>query len=376
MRDDRIRSVPLAFANLHTHTFFSDGLSSPFELLSVAFRQKDMTCFALTDHDTMSGVEPVFRLLRKYKSNARARFVQFIPGVELSLREEQTGAVAHLVGLFPHITLENYPDALFSVEAVLGHYCRMRCLQRFERDVDERMMRAFALNLEGLRQRYASGEEIITLLRKKAEEKNRRKRLETEKEGDVIQHPIPVTYQIIIDHWEDLFPGSSKEKAHLYLLRPDGKKVDELARIYMAEGQDAERAAEMAERNLSVLAKWDRPAPYAGILEGLDLLKRAGAVTILAHPAADHERVSPDDFDHHVTLPLIAAGLDGIEVYYPYGPSLLKGFTERYRRICEKYELLVSGGTDFHGDGRAGMADVRLPLEEAERIVAAGLGKH
>jgi hypothetical protein len=75
-----------------------------------------------------------------------------------------------------------------------------------------------------------------------------------------------------------------------------------------------------------------------------------------------------DDFDHHILYPLIKEGLDGIEVYYPYYETFREEAIIRYFDVAQRHHLLISGGTDFHGDGRTGLADVKLSIEAARRI--------
>ena len=49
--------------------------------------------------------------------------------------------------------------------------------------------------------------------------------------------------------------------------------------------------------------------------------------------------------------------------------------TGRYLKIAKDHHLLITGGTDFHGDGRAGLDDVHLPLENASALISAGQAK-
>ena len=105
-----------------------------------------------------------------------------------------------------------------------------------------------------------------------------------------------------------------------------------------------------------------------GIHEGLVLLKADRAVSFLAHPAVDHGKLTYEAFDREILYPLIENGLDGIEVTYPYDRSHRKKSIQRYRNIARKYQLLTSGGTDFHGDGRMGLSDIKLDPYEAEKI--------
>lgn len=282
------------------------------------------------------------------------------------------GITVHLLGLFPQMTLSNHREILGHVDAILGPYCRIRCLQRGERDLDARVRKAYEENLEGIQDRYFSSKEVVSLLRKWVECRNRFLFEGSGKEEDIIQHPIPVTYQVLLDHWIKLLPHSTFKKAELFILHRNAERINRLMRLYQLEGISARKASEQAEMHAGILAQWSEPPPYADILEGLDLLKQAKAVTILAHPALDQETVERETFDRVVTLPLIQAGLDGIEVYYPYGASGGPGAERHYGTMAEKYDLLVGGGTDYHGDGRAGLADIRLPIRYVRQIMARG----
>ena len=66
-------------ADLHTHSRFSDGTSSPQEVVAEAARAH-VKLFALTDHDTTDGVAQAQAL-------CVARGIRFTTGVEISTRE-------------------------------------------------------------------------------------------------------------------------------------------------------------------------------------------------------------------------------------------------------------------------------------------------
>jgi predicted metal-dependent phosphoesterase TrpH len=360
----------MSFANFHTHTSFSDGAINPDELVTHVFQEQGLGYFALTDHDTLSGIEPVFRSLKKREHLDYAEEKRFVPGIELSLREEKTGVTVHLAGLFSNVNQDNYREALKQIDVELGEFCRYRSLKRGERDLDGRIIRAFGSNLDGLADRFQSAEEVIGILRSRAEAKNEALFRQAEKEQDVIQHPIPISYQTIIDHWEDLVPNSSREKIILYILRSGRRKTERLAEIYQSEGMNRAEARRLAEANQGNLAKFeDSPVIDKGIFEGLELLKKAKAISILVHPAVDHEKLSYEDYDRNVLYPLIDQGLNGIEVYYPYDPSYREDAIAHYAKIARKHGSLISGGTDFHGDGRVGLSDVKLDQDEALRII-------
>lgn len=75
--------------------------------------------------------------------------------------------------------------------------------------------------------------------------------------------------------------------------------------------------------------------------EGIQLLRSCGAVPVWAHAflfqGGDVETVLPE---------LVAAGLMGLEVYHPnHTPSQMRRLLE----WCDRYNLLITGGSDHHG---------------------------
>jgi len=75
--------------DFHTHSSASDGALAPSDLLLKA-KAVGVSCFAITDHDTLAGYLSV-------KSSQAARDVGLISGVELSCRWAKT--TIHVVGL-------------------------------------------------------------------------------------------------------------------------------------------------------------------------------------------------------------------------------------------------------------------------------------
>ncbi|RJQ59136.1 MAG: hypothetical protein C4530_09555 [Desulfobacteraceae bacterium] len=361
----------MGFSNLHLHTFFSDGSIGPDELAERIIQQKELNYFAVTDHDTLSGIEPFFRALRRLASGSSMEKRRFIAGIELSLIHRQSGVTVHLLGFFPAIGAENAAEQLRRIDSVLGNFCRYRAEHRALKDVDARIYRAFELNLDGISDRFDAPETVIRIIREAVEGKNRFRFQCAAKQNDVIRHPIPVTYQGIVDHWEILIPSSSREKASLYVLRQDPSRIQRLARIYRSEGMKETAARKLAEKNQGVLLSVRGKPPLAelDVFEGLDLLMKARAVTVLAHPAVDHPRIGYDAFDRRILYPLIESGMDGIEVFYPYDTSFRDEAISRYHSIAREHRLLMSGGTDYHADGRTGLDDVRLSNVEAEKII-------
>ena len=94
--------------------------------------------------------------------------------------------------------------------------------------------------------------------------------------------------------------------------------------------------------------------------EAVKLIANAGGIPVFAHP-----KISDVD---HIIPELMADGLLGIEVYYPgYSPEQIK----HYLTLAEKYGLLVTGGSDFHGtkSGREiELGSITLPDELVDKI--------
>ena len=77
--------------------------------------------------------------------------------------------------------------------------------------------------------------------------------------------------------------------------------------------------------------------------ECLELIIKSGGIPVLAHPKSLELR----EKEFLVLLKdMISCGLKGIEVYHS---SHTKEEMEYYLEIANKYNLLISGGSDFHG---------------------------
>ena len=72
--------------------------------------------------------------------------------------------------------------------------------------------------------------------------------------------------------------------------------------------------------------------------DAIDLVHTAGGVVVLAHPGIQNKEKYLEE--------LVALGLDGIEVYHS---SHKMSDVDRYKHLAERYRLLVTGGSDFHG---------------------------
>lgn len=347
----------MSYANLHTHSVFSDGVLSPRELLDHVIADRELTCFALTDHDSLSGIEPLFRALRDATPGHE---LTFIPGIELTTLDAEVGMV-HVLGYFPGITAANLERELTRLDHVMGWYCKAACEDRTLRDFEGRIRHAYALNLDDMADLYDSPEAVMQRIQEKRQGRMKAIFDREGKAGDVIQYPIPLSYQDMIAEWTTILPQSSEEKARLYCLRSDPAKVKRMVEILLAEGLEDEEARALGSSLQGELMPAMASADvYLTPLEGMELLKEACAVTSIAHPGVSWPKYSVELFDERVTVPLTRAGLDGVEVYYPYHVAHRSYLTDHYAAFVREHELIATGGTDYHGDGRTALDTVKL----------------
>jgi len=105
--------------------------------------------------------------------------------------------------------------------------------------------------------------------------------------------------------------------------------------------------------------------PRISIKKTIDIIKKAGGISILAHPGRYFNE------DDKIIEKFISAGGKGIEVNYPYDKILKidKDLNPKYRKIAEEKGLLMSGGSDFHRKDRGSeIGDGGLERDEFEKL--------
>jgi 3',5'-nucleoside bisphosphate phosphatase len=96
--------------------------------------------------------------------------------------------------------------------------------------------------------------------------------------------------------------------------------------------------------------------------DAINLIHEAGGLAVLAHPGLNRT----DDF---ISL-LVEQGMDGIECYHSkHTPSM----TAHYQKIAAQYNLLVTGGSDCHGNnkGKPLIGTVKVPVIYWEKLKEA-----
>ncbi|MFT5727828.1 MAG: putative metal-dependent phosphoesterase TrpH [Desulforhopalus sp.] len=97
----------------------------------------------------------------------------------------------------------------------------------------------------------------------------------------------------------------------------------------------------------------------------VDVIHKAGGLAVVAHP---YHLIKNDMISGEILFRLKELGVDGIETYYP---THSRKFRKQLIKLAEKYGLLLTGGSDYHGTIRrgttlAGGKGVSVPAELVE----------
>ena len=107
------------------------------------------------------------------------------------------------------------------------------------------------------------------------------------------------------------------------------------------------------------------PKEKIAAARAIELIHGAGGLAVMAHPGLNH--------DDTMIAKLARLGIDGLECFHPRHGA---GAAERYEGIARELGLLVTGGSDCHGESknRPTMGTVRIPLALVDTL-RAQLGK-
>jgi predicted metal-dependent phosphoesterase TrpH len=146
-----------------------------------------------------------------------------------------------------------------------------------------------------------------------------------------------------------------------------------LGRPHIADALVAKGFVSSREEAFESILNWRGPyyenyyAPSP--LEGVRMVVAAGGIPVLAHPASrGRYRV----IEERAIAELVDAGLFGLEIYHRDNTEDGK---VRLHELARKYDLVVTGSSDYHGEGKPNrLAENTTSPEALERIVAAASG--
>ena len=104
--------------------------------------------------------------------------------------------------------------------------------------------------------------------------------------------------------------------------------------------------------------------------QAIELINAAGGIPVLAHPCLlELERAEQLE---DLLQEMMSMGLKGLEVYYPLNTPQQ---TMQYSDLAARHRLLMTGGTDFHGDIQpeiqlgSGKGDFHVPFGLYEKLI-------
>ena len=252
--------------DLHVHSTKSDGTYSPSDLVNYAL-QKGLSAFALTDHDTIDGIEEAV-------NTAHGKPIEVVAGMELST--EYQGSDIHILALDVP-----YKDVTFK--------------NRLEDFQDSRTLR---------------NQKMCNLLQTAG---------------------IDITYESLLD----AFPDSVITRAHYAK--------------YMFEKGYIKSINEAFERYIGDRAPYFVPREKITPDHAVSFILESGGIPILAHPTLYH--YGQAQLEKLVKI-LKESGLMGIEAIYS---TYSIGEEGQIRHLAKKFDLSISGGSDFHGENKPGL---------------------
>jgi len=97
--------------------------------------------------------------------------------------------------------------------------------------------------------------------------------------------------------------------------------------------------------------------------EGINLIKQAGGVAVIAHP-----KLIKND---KIVTDIIKKGIDGIEVYHPEHNT---NDQKKFLQIAKDYNLIITAGSDFHRpptskDSHGDLGDKKIPIKNIQDII-------
>ncbi|HCL02416.1 MAG TPA: PHP domain-containing protein [Lachnoclostridium phytofermentans] len=280
----------MKYVDLHVHTNVSDGTLTPTEVVNLAV-QKKLAAIAITDHDTIYGIEEAKLATRAQRENGYE--LELIPGVEISAEYKKKDI--HILGLF-------------------------------------------------INEKDTHLQEILSNALKEREQRNQ-KMIDNLRADD-----IDITLDALL--FDE--PNTVITRAHF-------------ARFLIEHGY-AKDNNEAFLKYLGYDTKYYVPRNYLTPKDAISLVLQAGGIPVLAHPLLYH--LSLEELDVLISE-LKSYGLVGLETIYSTNTGFDEGIIRRY---VNKYELLMTGGSDFHGSNKprielgSGMGNLKIPYQLVTKL--------
>lgn len=284
----------MSIVDLHVHSTSSDGTYSPSELVNYAI-EKGLHAIALTDHDTVDGLQEALDYVDSLREDfANHKMPPSLVGINSGRRKSLT--ISNVPEIIPGIELSTeYQGKDIHIVGLYIDYKNPEFLNYLQHFVDSRTIR---------------NQKMCALLQEAG---------------------IDITYEKLIRE----FPNSVITRAHYakYLLNHGYiKSMKEAFDRYVGD-------------NCPYFVPREKVTPA----QAVELILAADGIPILAHPVL--YRMSDARLDKLVGE-LKEVGLMGLEAVYS---TYNAGEERQMRALAQKYNLLISGGSDFHGSNKPGL---------------------
>mgnify|MGYP001558104264 CR=1 FL=1 len=364
--------------DLHNHSIFSDGYVKPKEFVSEIYREKfilkkknlNLRAIALTDHDSMNGIEPIKRSLVEYEEeNGISDKILFLNGIELSTKT--INQEVHILGYFPWNRLTEI-DSKLGAEiqdnmTIRNNFYRFKQMPLLLELIERRLS-----DLTGRTVSYDIG--ALSKELEKNYQEFRKTSFDSKSDLDYIQWILPFPRSLIRKVLAQL--NLPIEVITQYMKRTDPENI--LESFYLDLNRKSE--SPLLEEQVRNLARGD-VGKYIYIEEitknympterAVELINSVNGKSFFAHPYELINKNGKKFFETFVHEILIPSGLGGIECYYPdHSPELINYLI----KFSKANGLLISGGTDNHfkGNNRDFLithVSLKIPFELYEQII-------
>lgn len=246
------------FSDLHIHSSYSDGILTPYEIITVADK-KNIKYISITDHDTVDSQT----CIESFKGPKK---LTIIPGIELSTEYMQHEI--HLLGYFIDINNTDLKDALRSI--------RQSRIDRITEIINTLNKLDIKISIEDI-----AIDKYISIGR-------------------------PHIARVLV---EKGYSSSIKEAFTNYLMKGRPAFIERYKIAYK---------------------------------DAMQLIVQSGGIVVLAHPGELYKGLDMN----RLIKDFKVYGLRGLEVFHP---SHSNNDISKFYNIAKKYNLIITGGSDYHG---------------------------
>lgn len=284
----------MSLVDLHVHSTSSDGTYTPSELVNYAI-EKGLHAIALTDHDTIDGLQEAM----DYAQSLRNEFIK---------NKMPASLAAINANRRKSLTVSNVPEIIPGIE--------------FSTEYQGKDIHILGLYID------YKNPDFLKYLQDFVDSRDTRNR----KMCALLQEAgIDISYEKLTAE----FPNSVITRAHYAK--------------YMLNHGYIKSMKEAFDRYVGDHCPYFVPREKVTPAQAVELILEAEGIPILAHPIL--YRMSDARLEKLVAE-LKEVGLMGIEAVYS---TYTAGEERQIRALAQKYHLLISGGSDFHGSNKPGL---------------------